>query len=222
MPLRRHALNAFALSLTLAACGALPGAPQPPAGAAMSTASTRQATPGHWASLATEVRPSAQKNADGSAKPFYLKRDFTALADDRFTLVITNFADPQGQVPLVRIALRGHLHWRGEHPVAPGAQKVDFVADEAYEVTPLLPGFADVLNQVAAQGYARWQVGQTQSVFGQNFAPFGLKAGVNFMEYDLVYVRGDLMFWGARHPDGRGFDTEANRPTSLQIPMQKI
>jgi hypothetical protein len=39
------------------------------------------------------------------------------------------------------------------------------------------------------------------------------------MEYDLVYLRGDLLFWGARNVDGRGFDTEQNRPTNLQIPL---
>jgi len=43
-------------------------------------------------------------------------------------------------------------------------------------------------------------------------SPFGLKEGTNFMEYDLVYLRGDLLFWGARNIDGRGFDTEQNRP----------
>ena len=29
------------------------------------------------------------------------------------------------------------MHWNGEHPIADGAQKVDFVADEAYEVANL-------------------------------------------------------------------------------------
>lgn len=181
----------------------------------------RQSALGTWSSLATEVRPSAAKNADGSAKPFYLKREFRALDGDRFELTISNFADPVGAVPLARIRIVGHMLWRGPHPVADGAQKVDFVADEGYDVTPLLPGFADVLNKVAGDGYAPWTVGATQSVFGKSFAPFGLVAGRHFMEYDLVYVRGDLMFWGARHVDGRGFDTEANRPTSLQIPLQR-
>src|ERR1700674_4283224 len=32
-------------------------------------------------------------------------------------------------------------------------------------------------------------------------------------------LRGDLLFWGARNIDGRGFDTEQNRPTNLQIPL---
>jgi len=182
---------------------------------------TKRAIAGNWASLAPEVRPGAQRNPDGTPKPFYLKREFKALPDDRFELTLVNSVDAYGQVPLARILIRGHMLWRGDHPIAQGAQKVDFVADEAYEVTPLLQGFADLLNRVAVDGYVKWEVGQSQSVLGKTFGPFGLTAGKNFMEYDLVYVSSGMLFWGARHIDGRGFDTEANRPTNLQIPMAR-
>src|SRR6266446_5057657 len=91
--------------------------------------------------------------------------------------------------------------------------------DDRYEVTPMIAGFADLLNKVASAGFAPWQAGQRQSVFGKTFAPFGLAEGRNFMEYDLIYVQGDYLFWGARNVDGRGFDTERNRPTNLQIPL---
>lgn len=185
----------------------------------MAIEQTKQALVGDWISLATEVRPSAIKNQDGTLKPFYLTREFKYFPGDRFELAVVNSADPYGKVPLARILIKGHMHWRGEHPIAAGAQKVDFVADEAFDVTPLLQGFADVLNQVAAQGYAKWEVGQTQNVFGKTFAPFGLTAGKHFMEYDLVYVAQGMLFWGARNVDGRGFDTEQNRPTNLQIPL---
>jgi hypothetical protein len=172
---------------------------------------------GNWESIATEVRPS--KNPDGSIKPFYLKRGFKYLPSDRFELEIINSADANGAVPLARIKIIGHMSWEGAHPIAPGAQKVNFTADEAYEVTPLVQGFADVLNKVASAGYAPWAVNAPQSIFGKSFVPFGLKEGTNFMEYDLVYLRGDLLFWGARNVDGRGFDSEQNRPTNLQIPL---
>lgn len=187
----------------------------------MTLEQTQQALLGDWASITPEIRTSALKNADGSLKPLYLKRDFKVLAGDRFELTIVNSADPYGKVPVARILLKGHMAWRGEHPIAPSAQKVDFTADESYEVTPLLQGFADVLNQVAAQGYAKWEVGQTQSVFGKSFVPFGLVAGKHFMEYDLVYLAHGLLFWGARNIDGRGFDSEQNRPTNLQIPLAR-
>jgi len=175
---------------------------------------------GNWESIAPEIRPSsASKNADGTLKPFYLKRAFKYLPGDRFELEIVNSVDPYGAVPLAGMKIRGHVLWRGAHPVAPGAQKVDFVADEGYEVTPLVQGFADVLNKVASSGYAPWAVNAPQSIFGKTFVPFGLKEGTNFMEYDLVYLRGDLLFWGARNIDGRAFDSEQNRPTNLQIPL---
>jgi hypothetical protein len=48
-----------------------------------------------------------------------------------------------------------------------------------------------------------------------------LSEGQVFKEYDLIYLNNDMMFWGARNVDGRGFDTEANRPTNLQIPMTR-
>jgi hypothetical protein len=182
-------------------------------------AKIKEAMLGNWESIAPEVRPSASKNPDGSLKPFYLKRAFRYQPSDRFELEIVNSADPYGAVPLARIKIGGHILWEGPHPIAPGAQKVDFVADETYEVTPFAQGFADVLNKVASAGYAPWAVNSPQSIFGKAFAPFGLKEGTSFMEYDLVYLRGNLLFWGARNIDGRGFDTEQNRPTNLQIPL---
>jgi hypothetical protein len=214
---------AMALAVSLAACSGIPStAPiSHPGEHAMTFDETKRAIAGSWVSLASEVRPSAQKNADGTLKPFYLKREFKALPQDRFELSLVNSVDAYGQVPLARILIKGHMLWRGDHPIAPGAQKIDFVADEAYEVTPLLQGFADALNPVAVDGYVKWEVKQSQSVFGKAFAPFGLTAGQNFMEFDLVYMSSGLLFWGARHIDGRGFDTEANRPTNLQIPMAR-
>jgi len=205
----------------LGAASAQPADPTQRKAGSMETDATKikEAMLGEWESVAPEVRPSASKNADGTLKPFYLTRAFRYLPSDRFELEIINSADPNGAVPLARIKIRGHVLWRGTHPIAPGAQKVDFVADEDYQVAPLAQGFADVLNKVASAGFATWTVNASQSIFGKTFPPFGLKEGANFAEYDLVYLRGDLLFWGARNIDGRGFDTEQNRPTNLQIPL---
>jgi hypothetical protein len=204
------------LLLVMTGCGgaaAQSPTDQPKAsGMEMDVAKIKQALLGSWESFAPEIRPS--KNPDGS-----IKRAFKYLPSDRFELEVVNSADPYGAVPLARIKIGGHMLWQGPHPIAAGAQKVDFVADESYEVTPLAQGFADVLNKVASAGYAPWAVNAPQSIFGKSFLPFGLKEGTNFMEYDLVYLRGDLQFWGARNVDGRGFDTEQNRPTNLQIPL---
>ena len=174
---------------------------------------------GEWTSIAPEVRPSSIKNADGSIKPFYLTRTFKYSPDDTFELEIINSADAYGKIPLVRILIKGHIVWQGDHPIAADAQKVKFIADQVYEVTPLVQGFADAMNQVASKGFNRWEVNGTQSIMGKAFAPFGLADGQTFAEYDLIYVDNDMLFWGARNVDGRGFDTEENRPTNLQIPL---
>ena len=219
MELAMRRLVAF-MVVALQACSSAPLDAAARKDTRMTLDETKRRLVGDWISLAPEIRPSVARNPDGTAKAFYLHRSFTYLADDRFELAIVNSADPFAQVPLARIAIRGHMVWQGEHPIAPGAQKVDFVADEAYTVTPLSPAFADVLNRVATSGYAKWEIGGTQSIFGKTFAPFGTE-GKNFLEYDLVYLSHDMLFWGARHVDGRGFDTEANRPTNLQIPLAR-
>ena len=180
----------------------------------------KKASLGNWESITVEVRPSSIKTADGSLKPFYLVRNFTLLPDDKFELIITNYADPFGKIGLAKMLIKGHIEWRGEHPISPDAQKCDFFAEEEYRVTPLIQGFADLLNKYT-KGFKEWKIGETQSIFKKAFEPFGLSEGQIFKEYDLIYVFNDMMFWGARHVDGRGFDAEENRPSNLQIPMIK-
>src|SRR5438128_1513906 len=70
---------------------------------------------GDWTSLATELRPSGQKNLDGSLEPLYLRRDFRYLAGDRFDLTVTSCADALGKLPLARMRIAGHMLWRGDH-----------------------------------------------------------------------------------------------------------
>jgi hypothetical protein len=186
----------------------------------MTVEETKQFIQGsEWISIAPEIRPSSIKNPDGSLKPFYLSRAFEYLPDDKFELNVINSADAYGKVPMVKINIRGTMIWQGAHPIADGAQKVDFIADEVYKVTPLAQGFADVLNKFASTGFDKWEINNTQSIFKKAFMPFGLTEGQIFAEYDLVYIFNDMMFWGARNIDGRGFDKEENRPTNLQIPL---
>ncbi len=186
----------------------------------MSIQQIKEKATGNWESIATEIRPSNQKNEDGSPKAFYLKRAFTLNPDNSFQLQVTNFADPNGKIPLAQMNIKGTLEWQGNHPLIEGAQKVDFTADSDYQVTPLIQGFADVLNATTT-GFEKWEVGKAQRIFKKKFVPFGLKEGELFKEYDLIFLQGDYMFWGARNVDGRGFDTEANRPTNLQIPLKR-
>ena len=185
----------------------------------MTAEQVKQLSVGEWVSIAPEVRPSISKNADGSMKPFYLVRAFAYSADGKFTLQMTNSADAYGKIPIMKIVLKGRTVWQGEHPIAAGAQKIDYIADEAYEITPLIQGFAEVLNQAAAKGFDKWEVNATQDILGKAFPPFGLSEGQIYGEFDLIYILNDMMFWGAKHVDGRSFDKAENRPDNLQIPL---
>jgi hypothetical protein len=185
----------------------------------MTVEQTKQSILGNWVSIAPEIRPSIAKNADGSMKPFYLTRNFTYLPGDKFQLDVINTADAFGKIPLVKISIKGNMIWAGDHPIAAGAQKVNFTADEVYDVTPLIQGFADAMDQLASKGFDKWELNKTQSILGKAFAPFGLSEGQIFAEFDLIYLFNDMLFWGARNVDGRGFDKEENRPTNLQIPL---
>jgi hypothetical protein len=187
----------------------------------MTVEKIKQSILGEWVSIAPEIRPSIAKNADGTMKPFFLTRAFTYSDGDKFQLDVINSADAYGKVPLVKIVIKGSIVWQGEHPIAEGAQKVKFSADEVYEVTPLIQGFADAMNQLAGKGFNKWEVNNTQSIMGKVFPPFGLAEGQIFAEYDLIYVFNNMLFWGARNVDGRGFDKEENRPTNLQIPLDR-
>jgi hypothetical protein len=179
-------------------------------------------TGGEWVSIAPEIRPSIARNPDGSLKPFYLSRRFMYKQQDEFQLDIVSSADAYGKVPLMKMSIKGHMKWQGDHPIAEGAQKVDYHADIAYEVTPLYQGFADVLNGLPNSGFNKWEVGKMQDILRKAFPAFGLAEGQIFSEYDLIFIFNSMMFWGARNVDGRGFDKEENRPTNLQIPLVRL
>ena len=186
----------------------------------MSQAQVQKALRGTtWISIATELRPQEDRTGTGKVQPFHVSREFTFLQGDRFQGVITSYADPYGKVPLVRFVFRGHLEWQGTHPIAPGAQKVDYVLDEGFLVTPLAPPFADALNQVPVDGLARWEVGVTQDILGKAFPLFNVAAGQIVKDYDLVLLKDGMLFMGAKHVDGTPFDRPERRPTNLQVPL---
>jgi hypothetical protein len=173
---------------------------------------------GEWVSVAPELRPS-QNLVGGKVQPFFLSRVFKYSANDKFECTILNSADPNGKVPLVKIFIQGHIVWQGAHPIASGAQKVDYVADEAYEVTPLHQGFADAVNKFPSGGLAKWDVNVTQDLRRKSFPAFGLAEGQIYVDYDLIYIQDDMFFNGSKNVDGRAFDKPENRPTNLQVPL---
>lgn len=173
---------------------------------------------GEWISITPEVRPSINI-AGGKIQPFYLTRIFKYRAGDKFECIVTSYADPNAKVPLMKVTIKGHNLWQGEHPLTPGAYRLDYVADEVYEVTPLHQGFADVANNIVTNGFDKWEVNDTQSVMKKEFPIFGLSKDQVYVDYDLIYIYNDMLFNGSKNVDGRPFDKPENRPTNLQVPL---
>jgi hypothetical protein len=105
------------------------------------------------------------------------------------------------------------------HPIAPGAYNLDYIADEAYEVTPLRQGFADVANRFPGNCLSKWEVNVMQDLTGKAFLLFSLVEGQMYVDDDLIYIYNDILFNGSKHVDGHAFDKSENRPTNLQIPL---
>ncbi len=173
-----------------------------------------------WISITTEIRPSIVRTATGDTKPLYCSRRFIYPGDDRFELTFINHADAYGKLPLVKMMIRGHMHFGAPHPIAEGAYELDYIADEDFEITVLHEGFANALNTASlSDGISKWEVNVPQNVLNKTVPAFGLKAGEYFTEYDLIYIYNDFLFNGSRNIDGRPFDKPENRPTNLQIPL---
>lgn len=176
---------------------------------------------GRWVSITPEVRPGGSKSTDGTIQPTYCLREFVYLPDDRFVCKFTTYADPNAKVPLIRFVIKGHLKWEGDHPIARGAQKVDYVADESYEATPMIQAVADALNKAPVDGVNKWEVNVMQDLKGKAFPAFGLLEPKTYVDYDLIYIHYGMLFNGSKNVDGRPFNKPENRPTNLQIPLER-
>ena len=82
-----------------------------------------------WESIAVELRPVKDRSGTEKILPFYVYRTFRFFAPDQFECTVINYADAGGKMPLVKIVIKGHNEWKGEHPVAEGAYNVDYIAD---------------------------------------------------------------------------------------------
>jgi hypothetical protein len=174
---------------------------------------------GEWISIAPELRPFEDRTGTGKISPFYVSRNFQYFPNDKFVGTIISFGDALGNIPLVKFTFKGHNVWQGEHPITKGAYKIDYILDEAFEVTPLHQIFAENLNLAPSKGLNKWEVNVTQDIKGKEFPLFGIKEGEIVGDYDLIYIFNDLLFMGAKHVDGKGFDKPESRPTNLQIPL---
>lgn len=166
---------------------------------------------GTWVSLSVELRPQpAPAGSASCVESQFLTREFTYAADGTFLGRVEMFADPGRSVQLSDLEFGGHLVWGDAHPVATGAFAVDYVCDTTFAITPLDEAAAAGFNGPATGPDAPFAVGRRTSMLGH---------GPVIVDHDLLYVRDGFLFMGAKHVDGRQFDTPAARPVALQIPL---
>ena len=179
----------------------------------------KNAIVGRWESISVELRPTEDRTGAGKIDPTYLRRIFTYGTYDTFTGTIMMYGDNYGQLPLFEFEFHGHLNWRGPHPIADGAFEVDYVLDRAFRVTPQNPQAAAMLNAIPAEGVDPFEAGVTQDILKKPFPLFNIAAGQVVSDYDLLYLKDGMLFFGAKHVDGTPFDLPERRPHQLQVPL---
>ncbi len=171
---------------------------------------------GTWVSLTCELRPGA--SADGVV-PTYVTRRFT-YEETEFVGSMTTYSDPVCTEPLMRFDFSGDLAYRGDSPIADDAINVNYVLNQSFDVVPLAQDFADLLNQAPGTcGLQPWEIDVGQDIMAPGCAALGLAPGTVLTDHDILFRQGNMLFFGARHVDGAGFDREEKRPHQLQVPM---
>ncbi len=175
---------------------------------------------GEWESIACELRP--QSDPKG-VKPWYLKRRIT-FENGNIDAHFTNYADANCSMPLTEINFVGEVQIEGDSDVATGAKAVNLIINQKMAFAPQMPGFTDFLNS-AEQGTCgknSWQTGVQQDVFQTGCSVMGMEPGKPNQEFEVLYERAGMLYFGARPVDGNPLAKEDQRPTALQMPLQRV
>ena len=175
---------------------------------------------GTWESIACEVRP--QPNQDGTMGEWWLTREVT-FTDGRIEADFTTYAGPGCDFALQVLSFAGAVDIEGPSDVADGAVEAKLTIDEYVRFTPKAQGFADFLNQTGSDdcGVNDWKVDETQGILETGCSLLGIQANTPTIEYEILYVKDDQVFFGARPTDGSFIVSPAKRPKALLVPATK-
>ncbi|HZI12185.1 MAG TPA: hypothetical protein VE153_17510 [Myxococcus sp.] len=179
-------------------------------------ARTLRQAQGEWASEQGEVRVS-----EGGGRT-YLTRHFLFTPDANHATFVF-YTDASFQVPNLTLRFWGGYTLLGESPAVKGALEAEFPLSNA-AITPNTEGAAAFLNSAPAGtcGTQPWQVGVEQDVTASGGCIlFGLNTATT-VEYDLLKVQGNRLYFGARPADGGLLDSPERRPTALQVPVVRV
>lgn len=173
---------------------------------------------GAWKSVSCEVRP--QPNADGTMGEWWLTREIT-LDAGRIEADFTTYAGPGCDFALQVLSFAGSVQVLGPSGVMDGAVEADLTIDEFVRFTPLAQGFADFLNSAEAGtcGTAEWQVGTAGDVLETGCSVLGLPANSPTVEFEVLGVAADHLYFGERPVDGSFLTSPEGRPKALLAPL---
>jgi len=175
---------------------------------------------GTWESLACEVRP--QAGADGTVQDWWLTRR-VAFNNGRIEAWFTTYAGPGCDLALNELHFAGSVTVQGDSAVMAGAKEADLMIDEFVNITPLAQGFADFLNSAPAGTCSSgWGVGVAQDVLPAGCAILGVQPNTPTVEYEVLAVQGDHLYFGARRVDGSFLTTPELRPKALLVPAVRV
>lgn len=91
-----------------------------------------------------------------------------------------------------------------------------YILDIGVLMTPLSDGFTSYLNSLPTkpEGLTTWVKGTGVELKGKNFFSFGFRRDSTTSDVDLLYVRDNFLYMGAKPYDGSS-TTETNLPTCL-------
>jgi len=172
---------------------------------------------GDWVSISCEWRPSGDPE-----NPAYLTRRWTFDEELNLSARFTFYADSLCEVALFTVGFDGRTELAGFNPVADGALNTNFRLTNLY-LQPDNEGFLETLIGLdPACGAENWELGVEQEISETGcpqlgFAPIDLENLTG--ENDMIYLRADHLYFGARLLDGSSPLTDEDRPTALQIPL---
>ena len=171
---------------------------------------------GTFASIACEVRP--QPNQDGTMGEWWLTRELT-IEDNTIAAVFTTYAGPGCDFALQELHFAGDIEIVGPSEVIEGAVEADLTVDHYVRITPLADDFAAFLNG-APEGTCLtpdWAVGETRDILEQGCLVLGVQPNVPTIEYEILAVLGDTIYFGARPTDGTFITSPDKRPRALLV-----
>ena len=174
---------------------------------------------GTWESLACEVRP--QVGPDGTVAPWWLTRRIV-FEDSRIAAEFTTYGDAECSFALNTLSFAGKVEVVGDSAVYPGAREANLTIDEYVRITPRAQGFADFLNSGGSCGSGAWEVGTEQDILASGCAMLGVEPNTPTVEYEILAVDGDHLYFGARKVDGTFLVSPEDRPTSLLVPARRV